>query len=166
MTEGTLLEGGTRPGIRLERHLPDPPHVVWDAITDREQLQAWFPTDVDVEDGAWRAGAKITFRFAPPSDMTLFGEVREVERPSLLVFTWGEETLRFELHPDGSGTRLVLVDQLPAAHAARNAAGWDVCLDRLTGVDPGPDGWQRGFERYSAAFEPTLGPQDGPPEGH
>jgi hypothetical protein len=33
----------------------------------------------------------------------------------------------------GGGTRLVLIDELPPRIAARNAAGWEVGLERLAG---------------------------------
>lgn len=167
MTEATLITGAPRPAVRLERRLPDPPEVVWQALTDREQLRAWFPSDVIVAGGQWRAGAALRFPFPPEViDMTLTGEVLDVDPPRTLAFTWGEETLRFELSPDGGGTRLVLIDELPAAHAARNAAGWDTCLDMLAGSPPGPDAWQSHFDRYAAAFAPALGPQEGPPAGY
>jgi uncharacterized protein YndB with AHSA1/START domain len=164
MTDATLLTDRARPAVRLERHLPDPPDVVWQALTEREQLRGWFPSDVIVSGGRWEVGAIITFPFPPEViDMTLTGEVLEVDEPHVLAFTWGDETLRFELSARGDGTRLVLVDELPAGSAARNAAGWEMCLDRLAGLDPGPDAWQPHFARYAAAFEPTLGPQEGPP---
>src|SRR5262249_49893356 len=111
-------------------------------------------------------GAEIRFPFPPEAwDMTLTGVVLEVDEPRVLAFTWGDDTLRFELSPVGDGTDLVLIDELPVDSAARNAAGWEQCLDRLVGRDPEPDGWQRRFERYVAAFEPTLGPQAGRPTG-
>jgi uncharacterized protein YndB with AHSA1/START domain len=167
MTELTLLSGESRPAVRLERRLSDPPSVVWRALTEHEQLRTWFPSDVIVDGGSWQVGAKLTFPF--PSeviDMTLTGEVLELDEPHLLAFTWGEDTLRFELTADGDGTRLVLIDELPASHAARNAAGWDVCLDRLAGLEPAPDAWQPRFAANVAKFEPILGPQDGPPQGY
>jgi uncharacterized protein YndB with AHSA1/START domain len=167
MTDATLLTDGARPAVRLERHLPDPPEVVWQALTDRDQLRSWFPSDVIVDGGHWHAGATITFPFPPEViDLTLTGEVLEVDEPRTLAFTWGDDTLRFELSPDGSGTRLVLIDELPANSAARNAAGWEQCLDRLAGLEPAPDSWQPRFEAYAAAFAPTLGRQDGPPAGY
>jgi uncharacterized protein YndB with AHSA1/START domain len=167
MNSGTLLTDGNRPAVRLERQLPDPPAVVWRAITDREQLRSWFPCDVVVAGGRWEVGAAITFTFPPEViDMTLTGEVLAVDEPRALAFTWGDETLRFELSSQGGGTRLVLIDELPAGIAARNAAGWDVCLDRLAGLDPSPDAWQPRFQSYAAAFEPAIGPQEGPPAGY
>jgi len=160
MTDARLLTDRKRPAIRLERHLLDPPDVVWRALTERDQLRAWFPCDVILSGGRWKVGAAITFPFRPEVlDLTLTGEVLEVDEPSVLAFTWGDDTLRFELSPERNGTRLVLTDELPPDAAARNAAGWEQCLDRLAGIEPEPDGWQPRFERYEATFEPALGPQ-------
>lgn len=48
--------GRARPAVRLERQLADPPAVVWQALTDREQLRVWFPCDVIVAGGRWEVG--------------------------------------------------------------------------------------------------------------
>ena len=160
MTDARLLTDRARPAVRLERRLADPPDVVWRALTEREQLRSWFPCDVIVSGGRWEVGAAITFPFPPEAiDLTLTGEVLEVDEPHVLAFTWGEDTLRFELSAEGDGTRLVLVDELPPDSAARNAAGWEQCLDRLQGLEPEPDSWQPRFERYAAQFEPVVGAQ-------
>jgi uncharacterized protein YndB with AHSA1/START domain len=123
---------------------------------------------VIVEGGSWVAGASITFPFPPEViDLTLTGTVLAVDEPRLLRYSWGpDEILRFELHPEGDGTRLVLVDEVQAGWAARNAAGWDDCLDRLTGQAADPQAWPRRFAAYAAAFEPVIGPQEGPPGGY
>jgi len=168
MTEETLDTSGPRPAVRLKRHLPDPPSVVWQAITERGQLKSWFPCDVIVEGDRWQVGASITFVFPPEvTDLTLTGTVLAVDEPKLLSYSWGEdEILRFELSPEAGGTRLVLTDQLQAGWAARNAAGWENCLDMLGGLSPERGAWQRHFDTYAAAFEPLIGPQEGPPAGH
>lgn len=167
MSSGSIVTGGDRPAVRLERRLADPPSVVWQALTDREQLRSWFPCDVIVEGGRWDVGAAISFPFPPEViDMTLTGTVLAVDEPHELAFTWGEENLRFQLFAVGSGTLLVLFDELPPSAAARNAAGWDECLDRLTGLHPTPEVWQPRFAAYAKAFEPILGPQEGPPTGY
>lgn len=165
--EASLTTGGTQgAAIRLERILPDPPHVVWQALTDRDQLKTWFPCDVIVAGGRWEPGAAITFLFGPePDALTIKGEVLEAREPELLAFTWGEETLRFTLTPHGEGTKLVLVDELRPGVAARNAAGWDSCLEMLAGGARDKDAWQPRFERYTALFAPALGEQEGPPAG-
>ncbi len=167
MNTGTLLTDGAQPAVRLERHLPDPPEVVWRALTEREQLRSWFPCDVVLADGKWEVGSSISFPFPPEViDLTITGQVLEVEEPIRLAFTWGEETLRFELTPLDGGTLLVLIDELAASIAARNGAGWETCLDRLAGLDPDPGAWRGHFDAYVAAFESALGPQEGAPEGY
>jgi uncharacterized protein YndB with AHSA1/START domain len=167
MKEATIVTEGARPSVRLERHLDDPPSVVWGALTEREQLHAWFPCDVIVDGGQWVVGAAISFPFDPKViDMTLLGEVLEVEKPYRLAFSWGSDILRFELSDSGGGTDLVLFDELDRSSAARNAAGWDECLDRLVGLSAAPDAWQGYFDHYRSEFEPVLGPQEGIPEGY
>ena len=98
--------------------------------------------------------------------MTLTGQVLAIDEPHELAFTWGEETLTFRLAPHAGGTRLVLIDELTPGAAARNAAGWDTCLDHLAGLAPAQDAWKSRFAVYSAAFEPELGPQEGPPAAY
>ena len=81
MTDATLLTDRARPAVRLERHLPDPPELVWRALTEREQLRSWFPSDVIIDGGQWVPGTAITFPFPPEViDITLTGEVLDVEK--------------------------------------------------------------------------------------
>ncbi len=113
MTDATVVTGGDRPAVRLERRLADPPPVVWQALTDREQLRTWFPCDVVVAGGRWEVGAAISFHFAPEvMEMTLSGEVITVDEPNELAFSWGEDDLRFELSAADGGTRLILTRDL------------------------------------------------------
>jgi len=163
MKSANLQRAGARPILRFERHLSKPPAEVWRAITDPEELATWFPERVVIDE--WKVGASITFRFEGDRMEPMSGTVLEYDEPSLLSFTWGPETLRFELTPasDG-GTDLVLTDELDRAHAARNAAGWDVCLANLVGNGAAPD-WKPLFDQYVAMFESELGPQEGPPPG-
>lgn len=166
MTEATLLRAGDRPVLRFERHLDRPVEAVWRAVTDPEEMRAWFPTRIVVDE--WRIGAEITHHFDEHDIDPLPGTVLEWDPPRRVRFTWGTDTIGFELAPapDG-GTVFVLTEELGASIAARNAAGWEVCLDHLergTGSDLEP--WQPRFDRYVAAFEPVLGHQEGPPEGY
>ena len=134
---------------------------MWRSITDRGELKAWFPCDVNLEE--WKTGADIVFEF-PGHGITMTGTVLAADAPRLLAYTWGEETLRFELLPTAAGgTRLVLTDDLGRAVAARNAAGWEICLERLVGRAPAGDAWRPLFDHYVTSFGGTLGPQEGPP---
>ena len=164
MSEATLLRAGARPVVRLERHLPRPVDVVWEAVTDPTEMRAWFPTRIEIAE--WKVGAPLTHYFDGHDIDPLAGVVLEWDPPRRVSFTWADDTLTFELAPapDG-GTIFVLTEELSASHAARNAAGWDTCLDRLQlGVEG--ESWQPRFERYVAAFEPVLGQQEGPPQGY
>jgi uncharacterized protein YndB with AHSA1/START domain len=160
MTEATLITTEEKPLLRFERFLPRPVHDVWRAVTDPEQLRAWFPTRIEID--RWEPGATLTHHFDDGSQPPLPGTVLECSEPHRLVFTWGDDTIGFELSPAEGGTTFVLTEQLGATKAARNAAGWEVCLERLV-AGGGGDDWARRFQRYRADYEPILGPQDGPP---
>ena len=102
------------------------------------------------------------------------GEVLVVQPPegsraAALEFSWGTDRLRFELAPEGDGCVLTLLDILDeVGKAARDSAGWHVCLDKLrTHLDGTPLPWSDG-ERwgelnpvYAEKFGPdasTIGP--------
>lgn len=164
MKEATLIGTGSRPALRFERHLSRPPEEVWRAVTDPAEMLSWFPTRIEIAE--WKVGASLTHHFDGHDIDPLPGIVQAWDPPRQVRFTWGEDTITFELSPaaDG-GTDFVLTEELAASHAARNAAGWETCLSRLVhGVD-GPQ-WQERFDHYVALFEPSLGLQEGPPEGH
>ncbi|HEU5429481.1 MAG TPA: SRPBCC domain-containing protein [Actinocrinis sp.] len=176
----SLVMAGTEPAVRFERVLAMTPQEVWAALTDPDSVRGWFPCSISAQQ--WEVGGALTFSFPGEAEFTMDGVVLECDAPRVLAYLWGEETLRFEVEAVSAGaaeTRLVLTDELAAPIAARNAAGWHVCLDRLAGKPAaarddggaedegagGGDGWRRLFALYSAAFEPLLGPQEGPPAG-
>jgi uncharacterized protein YndB with AHSA1/START domain len=160
MREATLISTGDRPVLRFERFLPRPVEEVWHAVTDPVEMRAWFPTRIEID--RWEAGASLTHHFDGQPLGPLPGRVIECSEPHRLVFTWGDDTISFELSPAEGGTRFVLTEELAAPRAARNAAGWEVCLERLVDGVVGED-WGSRFERYSVEFEPLLGAQEGPP---
>lgn len=163
MTEATLLKAGARPVLRFERNLPEPPEEVWRAVTDPVEMRSWFPTRIEIEE--WKVGAELTHHFDEHDIDPLPGTVLEWDPPCRVSFTWGTDTISFELTPSAhGGTAFVLTEELDASHAARNAAGWEACLDRLEGGQE-REAWRARFDRYVAGFKPVLGPQEGPPEG-
>ena len=154
---------GNRATVSFRRHLSRPAVEIWRSLTQPDGLSAWFPCDIETE--AWQVGALLTFPFPGHEEFTLTGTVLECDEPRLLSYTWGEEVLRFELTPSTTevGTELMLSDELDRGIAARNAAGWQICLEQLAGRAPADDAWKPLFEQYVAQFEPVLGPQEGPP---
>lgn len=162
MTDATLVATGPRPVLRFERHLPELIDVIWKAVTDPVEMRSWFPTRIQMDD--WKVGAQITHHFDEHDVGPLSGTVLEWDPPRRVSFTWDIDTITFELTPAPEGrTVFVLSEQLSAAHAARNAAGWESCLDRLQ-FGREIEAWSTRFHHYSEIFEPVLGPQEGPPE--
>lgn len=155
---------GERWRLRFTRRLDHSVDVVWRAITEPDQLEAWFPDGIR---GDWKVGATLTF--GPAQGPSFTGEVLVVDPPKALEFTWGTDALRFTLEPDGDGCTLTLTDTIDeVGKAARDSAGWHVCLDNLEhaldGTSPQWDDGQRWKElhpRYVDAFGPdaaTIGP--------
>jgi uncharacterized protein YndB with AHSA1/START domain len=153
------------PVVRFERTFPHPVRAVWEAVTDSAQLQKWFPTTVEISE--LRPGAPIDFHFAQDAYPPMTGEVREVDEPHRLVFTWGDDELTFELseREDGAACRLAFSVVLDSADkAARDSAGWDDCLDMLDQVVDGrtperpylSDNWRAYYEEYKRRGLPAT----------
>ena len=163
MSDGTLERTDAGPRLRFERRLGHPPQRVWAAITEPEQLKAWFPDTIVVQE--WRVGAPLRFEHAG-LDLNFDGEVLAVEEGRLLEFRWGTDRIRFEVEPDGDGTKLTLLDTIDElGKAARDAAGWHACLDALeaslSGESVDADVWSAVHPSYVERFGPeaaTIGP--------
>ncbi len=157
-----------QPTLTFERRLSHPVDRVWRAITDPGELEHWFPSVVQAE---LRVGGAMTFTFEghrlPDGSNSMPGEVTELDPPRLFGFYWGEDHLRFELEPVDGDSRCAL--RLTVAlgmldKAARDAAGWHVCLDRLERFVAGEDGravtgvngdWRELYEEYQRRGAPV-----------
>lgn len=159
---GARLETvGGKPVLRVERLLAHPPAKVWRAIREPAELVHWFPATVEVD------GAAMRFTF-PDSGQTGSGEVLESDPPKVFAFRWNEDVLRFELLPRDTGCLLVLTQVIGAGPlgAARNAAGWDTCLDALDArladrPHTPPTEWLAAVEGYVREFGLDEGEVDG-----
>lgn len=157
-----------QPTLAFERRLSHPVERVWRAITDPAELEHWFPSKVVVDELA--PGAEMTFEFEDmPLDAasTMGGRVTDVDPPRLFAFTWGDDHLRFELAPagGGEGCTLTLTVQLDARDkAARDAAGWHVCLDgleRRLGEGGAGGDWREYYDEYQRRGVPAGAPIPG-----
>ena len=163
---GDLTRAGDRWRLTFTRTLAHPREKVWRAITEPEHLAVWFPDRIV---GEMSAGAAL--RFVADAHDDFEGVMTAFDPPSVMELTWGTDSIRIELEPEGDGTRLRLIDTFDEqGKAARDGSGWHECLDRLAsdldGVEPpawGSD-WRAQFARYIDHLGPeasTIGPPEG-----
>jgi uncharacterized protein YndB with AHSA1/START domain len=151
----------------LVRELRHPPEKVWSALTDPVHLREWAPFDAD-RSLASVGTVKLTTVGAPALRVSE-STVKRADAPRLLEHTWGDFEMRWELEPQGKGTRLTLWHNIVRDYIAMGAAGWHICfdvLDRHLAGDPigrlvGPDamkfgGWQRLHAEYAKQFGVEL----------
>jgi len=166
---GTYVEHDGRPAVRFTRRYPHPAERVWAAVSEPAGLRHWFPSRVELEP---RVGGRIAFRADPNLPEETSGTILAYDPPRQLAFTWGGDELHLTVEPDGEGAVLTLLNVLEARDtAARNAAGWTVCLAELEKHlcgDPadGPhsataEPWRELYAAYVAAGMPSGAPIPG-----
>jgi uncharacterized protein YndB with AHSA1/START domain len=166
---GTLAQTPTGWDLQFVRHLKHSPEKVWAALVDPEQRAAWFPGTMT---GDLTPGATLHLATGIESLPEFTGTVIAVEPERVLEFTWGEDVLRFEIEPTAGGCTLTLRDSIAElGKAARDGAGWHVCLEQLDAVlagrptsDDTGQRWTQVHPDYVAAFgreAATIGPPPG-----
>lgn len=156
----------------LVRDLRHPPARVWEAITEPEHLREWAPFDADRS--LAKVGTAKLSTVGAPTPMVAESQVTRADAPKLLELTWGGQNLRWELEPQGTGTRLTLWHNIAKGFISMGAAGWHICFDVLDHhlaheplgrmVGPGMmafEGWQRLNADYARQFgvEPPRFPK-------
>jgi uncharacterized protein YndB with AHSA1/START domain len=149
--DGRLITLDGRPALRFERRYRQPVERVWRAVTEPEEMARWFPAQVvgeravgaplTFDDDAQRAAANEAGEPTRADGPMFTGAVVTYDPPNVFAFTWGDELIRLELARDGEGTLLTFTQVLShQSVAARNGAGWHMCLlelDRLVeGTEP------------------------------
>jgi uncharacterized protein YndB with AHSA1/START domain len=129
-SQGTLhTSADGRSLVRFERQLDHPLDKVWRAISEPAEMKHWFPMAVEFSSFSVGGGMRFVDEQMPPFE----GKITELDPPQVLAFTWGPDLLRLELSPRSSGCLLVLTHTFAddGIKAARDGAGWHVCLDLL-----------------------------------
>jgi uncharacterized protein YndB with AHSA1/START domain len=133
--------------LRLERTIPEARERVFAAWTQPELLRQWSaPEGLTVEDGATDltpgGGWRVLMQEPDGTRHEAFGTYRDIAPPERLVYShaWRqaegstpETVLTVELHPEGSGTRLVLTQTGFETAESREGhrEGWSSALDHL-----------------------------------
>ena len=141
------------------------------AHRDRATRRRGSPTDA--RSASSSRAARCSSAASRPTDRRSRARCSPSIRRSVLEFMWGDDTLRFELQPDGDGTVLTFTDTFDEyGKAARDGAGWHACLDMLgyalDGTTPAGDNgpnWREVHAGYIEQFGPEAS-TIGPPEGH
>jgi len=159
---GTIVDVDGRPVLRFERRLAASVDRAWRAVTDEDEMAAWFPSRVE---GERKVGAPLQFPFEGGEAPTFDGEVRVWDPPRVFEFTWHHDVLRFELAPDGEGTRLTFTQTLvDRSEGARTGSGWHVCLGSLGAHlgTPEPEAdWGELFHEYLLRMGPPPARREG-----
>ena len=146
--------------VRELRHSPD---KVWLALTDPAQLAQWAPFNASRSMG--KVGTVSLTTVNAPVEQVSQTEITRAIEPELLEYKWGDGQMRWELEPNGSGTKLTLWHGIQRPYIAMGAAGWHICLDVLDGLIAGQplgrivgmgvmqfEGWQRLKAEYEQQF--------------
>jgi len=130
------------PIVRIERHLPAPPQIVFARWTDPSSMARWLSPSGEAEvEADVRVGGRFTVvMLGEATRLRHTGEYLAIEPPSRLSFTWvspytGNEpsVVTVELAPSGSGTLLRLIhERLPADQVEPHSRGWASIIDHLT----------------------------------
>ena len=170
---GTLERIGGMSVLRYRKRLPHSVEKVWRALVEDDDLAAWFPTTIE---GERAPGAPLRFSFREGESEPFAGVMRVFDPPSVMELQWGDDSLRFELHAvEPRATVLDLVVTFPElAKAARDGAGWHVCLEQLDHVVGGTslpweptDRWRAVHPHYVQRLGPeasAIGPPDFDPD--
>ncbi len=160
------VEGGYE--LRYERRLRHSPDKVWAAIATPAGVACWFA----IPDMEMKAGGRYDLRFDHPVTDTWTEEnrtevhpnrVRVYDPPRVFEHTFdGAGIVRWELHPDGDGTWLVMTHHVPAEGAGSMTgylSGWQQHLEGLEAAIAGrrtPWNWD-GWRTLKAAYDEHLG---------
>jgi len=163
MDDGTYVTVENRPAVRFERDYAYPLQQVWQAISDPDQARRRFPSTLLFEP---EVGGAIRFTDDPHlADQE--GVVLDYDPPRALGFSWGDSEVHITLEPFADNQcRFVLINVLAADNeAARNAAGWTVCLGEFDKVIRGEESdgphvdtainWQTSYDAYVRSGMPA-----------
>lgn len=140
----------------FERQLMHSVEQVWSLLTENDKLKKWF-SELEVDD--LREGGIIKFDMQDGTFEEL--KITELKLHSVLEYTWGEDQVRFELHSESYGCRLLLIETINKItdHTPKDLAGWHVCLDVIRAlldeqtIDSREHEWKKWYKEYVKYME-------------
>ncbi|QCR32769.1 SRPBCC domain-containing protein [Lysinibacillus sp. SGAir0095] len=136
-----------------DRYFDVPTEKVWPLLISNEKFKLWME-HLEITD--LRKGGNINFHYNDGSGNLEKIKITDYVDDKALQFEWGEDTVRFEIIPENSGTLLVMKQFLTnlTDHTPKDLAGWHVCLLRFNDVVTGEstflpeDEWEKWYVEY------------------
>ena len=124
---------------RISAHLEASPARVWRALTDPEELAAWYwPASLSPKATSDPTVGGLFGITTASDDMAFAGEYLELEPPHRIVQSWRwagddrDSRVTIDLTPAGTGTDVVVTHaELDEETAEMYRVGWQSCLERL-----------------------------------
>lgn len=138
----------------FERTFDQPVEKVWSVLTENNQLAKWM-SHLEIKD--MRKGGLIIFNHNDGSGNFIEMEITDYVEQSVIEFEWGNDIVRFEVHPTETGSVLLLKEFIKdlTDHTPKDLAGWHMCLnifnDVVNGVEnqmPDNNEWEKWYEEY------------------
>lgn len=137
-----VLEDG-RTVLRFERRLRHRIERVWRALTEPDEVRAWFGAlEVKLEPGGRYVVSTAT---GDAGDAPIVGTITRLQAPTLLEYDTKDGLVTWSLRSDGEGCVLELTHTNPPGLRLPDSvrAGWHWHVDALTdALDGRPVDWQ------------------------
>lgn len=131
---GEVTRTGDSVAIVFRRHYARPIEKVWAALTVPERIADWF---AEAKVDRMEAGGTIELYFTG-ADYRSLARIETYDPPRTIAWSWSEmdgskaSFVRFDLEPDGAGTRLTLTHTGLAVEDAKGVApGWHAHLEAM-----------------------------------
>lgn len=145
----------------FERQYPVPQEKLWLALITNENFKTWME-HLEITDLS--KGGNINFHYNDGSGKFDQLKITDFEDGQVLEFEWGEDCVRFEVHPDELGSKLILKEFISQItdHTPKDLAGWHVCLLYFSDVVNGEitqlpaDEWEKWYAEYKLLVDNSI----------
>ncbi|MDN4493421.1 SRPBCC domain-containing protein [Ureibacillus aquaedulcis] len=136
-----------------EHNYEVPSERVWSSLVSNENYRFWME-HLEITDLS--KGGNINFHFNDGSGTIEKITITDYMEGKVLQFEWGEDTVRFEIIPAYTSSRLIMKQFLTKLtdHTPKDLAGWHVCLQKFDDVVTGEshflpeDEWEKWYAEY------------------
>jgi uncharacterized protein YndB with AHSA1/START domain len=169
--DGTVISANGRNDVFFDRHYDASAQELWPFVSDPERMKGWIGGPVEKLE--LKVGGDAVIHIHPAGGATVHGKVLTYEPGRLIELTWDVPawgkipdllgtTMRWEVLPDGDGSRLLLTHSIPEeqGRVPMFLGAWHAHLDELAdalkGKEIPPFEDQRMFA-MRAKYEAQLG---------